>query len=535
MYRLGDSPLSVCEIEKCLENYPDFKFKNELLQGLKFGFKLNYTGPRTPIFCPNSKSVLENKEATKQKIDKEIALGRIAGPFLTPPFPTFRCSPLALIPKSVPGEYRLILNLSYPTDMSVNDFIDKEFCTVRYSSIDDAVLMVQRLKRGALLAKADIKSAFRLIRIWPGDFDQLGFSFDGKYFYDRCLSMGSAVGCNLFDKFSSALRWYTASQCKHENILHYLDDFLFGSAANSSGCADTLAIFQDVCKMWSVPLANDKTVTPVEILTFLGVEFNTLEMMLRLPDEKIAEIRERISVLLRLDKVSLREIQSIIGLLNFACQVIVPGRAFCRRLIDATCNVKKSWHKVRISKGMKKDLHVWLEFLSEYNGKSVMIDQFWTSNETLHLFTDSAGGANGRGGFGIYFGGAWAQSCFPSKWEKEGILKDITFLEFFPLVVAIEIWGHRLINKKLLFHIDNKAVLAILNKKSSKSKRVMVLVRRLVLVSLKYNILIKGQYVQSKMNGIADSLSRSNWQRFRNLAPEADKYPTKMPDHLWKI
>ena len=79
----------------------------------------------------------------------------------------------------------------------------------------------------------------------------------------------------------------------------------------------------------------------------------------------------------------MREIQSIIGLLNFACEVVVPGRAFCRRLIDATCKDKKSWHKVRISVGMKKDLQVWLNFLDSYNGVSVMLDHFWTSNEAL--------------------------------------------------------------------------------------------------------------------------------------------------------
>ena len=82
---------------------------------------------------------------------------------------------------------------------------------------------------------------------------------------------------------------------------------------------------------------------------------------------------------------TLREIQSIIGLLNFACQVVVPGRPFCRRLIDATCKVKKSWHKVRISVSMKKDLQVWLNFLDRYNGVSVILDHFWTSNEVLNF------------------------------------------------------------------------------------------------------------------------------------------------------
>jgi hypothetical protein len=44
-------------------------------------------------------------------------------------------------------------------------------------------------------------------------------------------------------------------------------------------------------------------------------------------------------------------------------------------------------------------------------------------------------------GFGIYFQGKWAQKCWPKEWEEMGILKDITFLELFPVVVALCIWG----------------------------------------------------------------------------------------------
>ena len=106
-------------------------------------------------------------------------------------------------------------------------------------------------------------------------------------------------------------------------------------------------------------------------------------MELRLPLEKLTELRQRIKLLLGCKNTTLREIQSIIGLLNFACQVVDPGRGFCRRLIDVTCKVKKSWRKVRISVGMKKDLQVLLNFLDSYNGVSVILDHFWTSNEVL--------------------------------------------------------------------------------------------------------------------------------------------------------
>jgi hypothetical protein len=59
---------------------------------------------------------------------------------------------------------------------------------------------------------------------------------------------------------------------------------------------------------------------------------------------------------------------------------------------------------------MREDLKVWLSFLSDYNGITVMLDNVWTSNETICLFTDSAGGRDK--GFGIYFQGKWAQGCW---------------------------------------------------------------------------------------------------------------------------
>jgi hypothetical protein len=76
-----------------------------------------------------------------------------------------------------------------------------------------------------------------------------------------------------------------------------LDDFLFGAEADSPKCHFTLQTFQDICKLWGVPVAEDKTVEPTEILTFLGIEFDTLAMELRLPNEKLVEFAHALSVI----------------------------------------------------------------------------------------------------------------------------------------------------------------------------------------------------------------------------------------------
>ena len=204
LYSLGYSPICVNEVEESLKFYSYKVIANELIHGLRFGFKLQYSGSRLPVNANNSKSVTIHADLVREKINKEITLGRMAGPFDHPPLPTLRISPIFLAEKK-DGDYRLIHNLSYPLHNSVNDFIDEKYCSVQYSGIDDAVRLVQNIGIAGKLSKSDVKSAFRLLRVSPSDFDQLGFIFDGKYYFDRCLPQGASISCSLFEKFSTAL------------------------------------------------------------------------------------------------------------------------------------------------------------------------------------------------------------------------------------------------------------------------------------------------------------------------------------------
>jgi hypothetical protein len=81
-------------------------------------------------------------------------------PFPTPPFFNFRVSPFGVVPKKVPGEFRLIHHLSFPRGASINHGISPEHTTVSYSRVDDAIAIIKKLGRGCFLAKTDIKSAF---------------------------------------------------------------------------------------------------------------------------------------------------------------------------------------------------------------------------------------------------------------------------------------------------------------------------------------------------------------------------------------
>ena len=85
-------------------------------------------------------------------------------------------SRIGIIPKGHNiGKRRLITDLSYPEGQSINDGIGWEYCSLECTTMDKVVAKATALGLGALLAKIDIKSAYRLIPVHPYDRPLLGF------------------------------------------------------------------------------------------------------------------------------------------------------------------------------------------------------------------------------------------------------------------------------------------------------------------------------------------------------------------------
>ena len=90
------------------------------------------------------------------------------------PISNLRISPIGVVLKGNNSGWRLITHLSFPNHNSVNDFIDPNETSVQYTLFDQVVQIIAKYGKGAAIAKCDIKSAFRLLPIYPGDFDLLG-------------------------------------------------------------------------------------------------------------------------------------------------------------------------------------------------------------------------------------------------------------------------------------------------------------------------------------------------------------------------
>ena len=225
--------------------------------------------------------------------------------------------------------------------------------------------MIQDLGQGCLLGKSDVRRAFRILPVSLSEIDQLGFMFDGMFYVDKAMPFGCSISCQTWELFATFLEFCVRRASPCGSLLHYLDDFLFGGKKDTNDCTFIMSVFMDKMQLLGVPIASDKTEGPTTKLSFLGLELDSEEMTIRIPMGKIEEIRQKIVSMLARKKCTLREMQSLIGSLNFACRAVVPGRPFCRRLINAICGLTKPHHHLNITLAMKEDLQLWLNFFTE--------------------------------------------------------------------------------------------------------------------------------------------------------------------------
>ena len=519
------TPLNVDKLAFELVNHPNSSFVSNLISALRYGTRIGYLGPHKTRVSRNLISASQHPEVVSGNLQKEVQLGRIAGPFPSPPLPNLQCHPIGVVPKKHSVEWRTIYHLSYPEGDSINDHIPKDPYSLQYVRVDDAIAILRSLGPGSFMAKTDLKSAFRLMPIHPEDWNLLGIYWQSQYYIDLYLPFGLRSAPFLFNQISDALEWILKHNYGLRHVIHILDDF-FLAEHKKIDCLGSFATLLKVFMSLRVPTVTSKTMGPSQVLEFMGVVLDSNRMEARLPEDKLARIRQLLISFNNRRSARLVDLQSLIGTLQFACKVVVPGRTFLQRIINLTRGVKNRFHHIRLNKEFSRDIQMWQVFLAQWNGRSFFLDSWVTSSPDLQLYTDAASTI----GFGGFFNGKWFQGRWPPHLlinKTKGI--SIEWQELFPIVVACALWYPHFSGKRLQFWCDNQSVVAIINSGHSKAPRVMDLVRFLVLISMKHNFLVRARHVPGVNNEIADALSRFQVQRFRELAPSADQTPCTIP------
>ena len=176
---LGELPESVSQIttpmrgdrwEAALRHHPDQQFSHYICHGIRTGFRIGFDRTKcTPASTErNMMSASHHPQPVQEYLAREIEAGRVV-PLANRPAGLIM-SHLGVIPKrGQDNQWRLILDLSHPPNHSINGGVSKELSSLTYASVDDAVRNILRLGQGTLLAKCDIKQAYRNVPVHPSD------------------------------------------------------------------------------------------------------------------------------------------------------------------------------------------------------------------------------------------------------------------------------------------------------------------------------------------------------------------------------
>ena len=273
-------------------------------------------------------------------------MGRVLGPFSEKPISTLRISPIGLVEKLDNG-WRLITHLSYPNQFCVNHLIVKDLCAVTYTSFGSVIDMIYELGKSGTIAKFDISQAFRLLIVNPAGFDLLGITFEGKFNIEKYLPMECAIYFSIFPKFSTFLHWLVQIKSGIDTLDHYLDYFIFAGETLTNDFEILMNTFLKISEKLGVPIAENKTVYPTTVLTFLGLEIDTVLMVVRITSCKLLKLKSYIfgyypyiEEILTRRKVNYRFLESAAVLISFCTRAIPSDRALVGRFYDLVSSVK---------------------------------------------------------------------------------------------------------------------------------------------------------------------------------------------------
>ena len=494
-----------------------------LLSGLSDSFRIGLQQhPQCRSRHSNSPSARAHPEVVRDFLHNQVRSSYMVGPLDPTLCGNIVTSSIAVIPKKNPGKWRVIVDLSSPQGASTNDSLKRRLTHVAYSSVADAATLMHALGPGTLLAKIDIRDAYRIVPVHPQDRLFLGVSWDGSVYVDCQLPFGLASAPAIFSAVAEALDWVLRSRGIWA-IVHYLDNFLLLGTPGSAECQEALQLTLATCAELGIPIAPDKVEGPSPVISFLGIELNSAEMRLALPATKLSTLRSLLCEISGAKSVSNRQaFESLVGHLVHASQVIPLGRAFLNRLFPVLRALHQGAHR-RLNLGAREDL-AWWSLLSESWVGSSVHQLITLDSPRHHLFTD-ASGSWGCGGWCLPF---W----FQFSWTDSVSLPSIALKELLPIVVAAAIWGHSWSGSLVMCHSDNTAAVAQVNKLHASDQQASHLLRCLALFQAHWDFRIRAIHVPGNRNGVADDLSRNRTPSLAQFTDSASPSPTQVPPAL---
>lgn len=504
------------EHELAWEN--DVNLREYLSFGVKNGFYIIDQDCEVPIYnCPNYSSCLKGPAflCIDAIIRDEISKGK----YIVTDTKPHCVHSLGAVPKKEKDKWRPITDCKRPLGSSINCHMSTTFREFCYTSIDKVIDMI---RPGMFLASVDIASAYRSILVHPSQWKFQGISWPingiDTFLLDTHICFGLRCAPYLFTQVTNFVHRCMLRR-GFVNMAVYLDDFLV-SGNTYEECRVAQQTLIELLRSLGFFISWEKCKAPTQIITYLGVTFNTVNMSVTIPPTKMEKLHSELKFFEGKKRATKRQIQRLCGILSHCSKVIRGGRTFSHRVIELLKGWPENSSRIRLSDSFRDDILWWKNFADVFNGNNLMVK--YNYGEGPSFFTDAC-----IAGYGFWTSQDWQAGYYDSKCTPDiGFLnpdhshwvnvhiedisssENISVLELIPIWLGLKRCSHKWRDLHVLCHTDNLSVKFMINKGCSSNKLCMVILRDIFWICATNNIYLTARHIPGQSNTLADLLSR---------------------------
>ena len=307
--------------------------------------------------------------------------------------------------------------------------------------------------------------------------------------------MGMTSSCYIAQRVSSAISYLMEK--RGYSCVNYIDDL--GGVVTPSKANEAFEHLGAL--LWEIGILEltAKASLPSHIMTFLGIQLNSITQTLSIDSEKLSNIREITSWWLNKTTASLKDIQKLVGVLSFAASCVREGRLFFSRLLNLLKECPKTG-VIWVSEQARKDILWWNKFCESYNGVLALPSENWFKPDIIFSSDSCLTGC-----------GAMSDTHFfhfeiPETIIKQG--KYVNQFETYAVLIAVREWKEEFVNKNIQIFCDNSSTVDILKSGRASCPFMQSCLREIRYYSAQFNFRIRAVHLSGVDNRLSDALSR---------------------------
>jgi hypothetical protein len=201
---------------------------HRIQHGADVGCRGIYTSPTQ---CDNAKDAYKHGEQVTDAIADWIHKKFVYGPVTEEEVPAQAKINCVLTREKPDGTVRIILNLSSPEGLSVNEGINIDDFPATMSSTEAWLKVLNKAGRGCWFSKTDWADAYKHIAVRAQDQNLQWFQWGGRFFKELMLIFGSTSSAGIFDECAKTVLDIvrTAADFPADMICQHLDDICAAS------------------------------------------------------------------------------------------------------------------------------------------------------------------------------------------------------------------------------------------------------------------------------------------------------------------